>query len=87
MNVVKYQAKKTNHTVRYALTVKVSRKWMHLILLDHPIRVIKVLTTEQEFMEDTTHKVSKVKRVIKNMARSYYGTLHKAPKNVREALR
>ena len=87
MKVVKYQSKKTNHTVRHALTVKVGRKWMHLILVDHPIRVIRVLNTEQKFMEDTVYKVSKVKRIIKDMTRSYYGTLRNAPKKVREVLR
>ena len=87
MKVVKYQAKKTNHTVRHALTIKEGRKWMQIILIDHPIRVIRVQNTEQRFMEDTEYKVSKAKRIIKNMARSYYGTLKKAPKSVRVALR
>jgi len=87
MKVVKYQAKKTNHTVRHALTVKEGRKWTHLILIDHPIRVIRVQNTEKRFITDTQYKVSKAKRIIKNMTRAYYGTLRKAPKSVRVALR
>jgi hypothetical protein len=84
MEVIRYQAK--GQAVRHGLLVTTGRKWTHIILVDHPIRIVRVLNKEQDNMEVMNYKVSKATRVIKRMAQSYYGTMRKAPKNVRKVL-
>ena len=84
MKVVKYQI---DNAIRHGLIVTEGRKWSQLILVEHPIRLIKVPNSEQRYMADTDYKVSKAKRIIKQMIKSHYGTIRNAPKNVRAALR
>jgi hypothetical protein len=85
MKVVQYQA--SNQSVRHGLFVTEGRKWSQLILVEHPIRLIKVPNSEQRNMADMDYKVSKAKRIIKQMVKVYYGTIRNAPKNVRAVLK
>ena len=84
MKVVKYNSKRG---VRHGIIVKEGRKWTQLILIEHPIRITKVLNEEQRSMTEVSYRFARAKRIVRDMVKSHYGTIRNAPKNVRAVLK
>jgi len=57
------------------------------MMMDLPIKIIRVLNTESKYFTELDHKESKTKRIFRDAVKKTYGTIRNAPKNVREALR
>ena len=85
MKVIEYQT--PSNAIRHGLLVATGRKWTQLILVEHPIRVTRILNTDLSSVTEMKYKVGRAKRIIKNMTKAYYGTVRNAPKKVREVLR
>jgi len=85
MKVIEYQT--PSNAIRHGLLVATGRKWTHIILVEHPIRMTRILNTDLSSVTEMKYKVGRAKRIIKDMVKSYYGTNRNAPKKVREALR
>jgi len=84
MKVIKYNS---NNGIRTGLLVKTGIKWTHLMMMDLPIKIIRVLNTESKYITELDYREGRAKRIFKSAVKKTYGTLRNAPKNVREALR
>jgi len=88
MKVIRYH---TDNGFRSGLLVKTGPKWTQLMMMDLPIKIIRVLNTESKYFTELDHKESKTKRIFRDAVKKTYGTIRNAirnaPKNVREALR
>jgi len=83
MKTIKYR---TNYGVYHGLQVTTGKKFIHLILIQYPIKIIKVPTSEARYICDDIAPTSKVKRTLKRMAKTSYGTMRSAPKNIKQVL-
>ena len=84
MKVIEYQT--PSNAIRHGLLVATGRKWTQLILVEHPIRVTRILNTDLSSVTEMKYRVGRAKRIIKDMAKAYYGTMRNAPKSVRRVL-
>lgn len=85
MKVIKYNTK--HYGIRHGLLVAEGRKWSKLILIEHPVRVQRIPNTELKRISDTSYQPRKALKLIKQMAKTYYGTVRNAPKSLRVVLR
>ena len=84
MKVIRYQT--PSNAIRHGLLVATGRKWTQLILVEHPIRVTRILNTELSSVTEMNYRLGRAKRVVKDMIKSYYGTIRNAPKSVRKVM-
>ena len=74
--------------IRSGLVVTEGRKWIHIMLMDLPIRIRKIPTKESADLVDLEgYSQSKAKRLFRKAVTASYGSYRKAPKNVKEALK
>jgi hypothetical protein len=82
MDVIKYHAPKG---MVYGLMVKKTKKEIHLILNEPPIKVIKVKITEEKFITVMDELLVKnVKKAIMKAGKDYHKMMKR--KNIRDAL-
>ena len=91
MQVIQYH---TNEGFRTGLLVSTGRKFHKVILMDNPIRIRKVPTSEDRHIKPLAYKtmgqpypVPRCKRHLRDAARRWHGGLRHVSKEVREALR
>jgi len=84
MKVIKYQT--PSNAIRHGLLVATGRKWSQLILVEHPIKITRILNIDLSRVSEVKYRVGTAKRIVREMAKSYYGTLRNAPKGVKKFL-
>jgi len=84
MKVIKYQT--PSNAIRHGLLVATGRKWSQLILVEHPIKITRILNIDLSRVSEVKYRVGTAKRIVREMAQSYYGNMRNAPKGVRRVL-
>jgi len=67
---------------RIALIINQGRKWTHVVFMEYPVQVEKVLNKEAEGFELLPKADKKLFRHLRSMAKNWYGRKSNAPKNI-----
>jgi hypothetical protein len=84
MKVIRYHGDEGSRT---GLLVETGSKYHHVIMVDNPIRMIKVPLSEERNFTDLDYPVARCKRKLRDMARAWHGSLKNVSRPVREALK
>lgn len=71
---------------RMALVINEGRKWTHVIFMEYPVQVEKVLNNEAQRFDYLPKLDRKLFRKMQSMAKIWYGRKSNAPKNIQSAL-
>ena len=71
---------------RMALIINEGRKWTHVVFVEYPVQVEKVLNTEAKSFIHLPKQDRKLFRQMQLMAKTWYGRKSNAPKNIQSAL-
>ena len=63
MKVIEY--KTPSNAIRHGLLVTQGRKWTHIILVEHPIRMTRIPNTDLSSVNEMKYKVSRAKRILR----------------------
>ena len=83
MKIVRYRTEQT----RVGAIVKEGDKFLHLLMIDNPIKVTKVAKAERRYMTEIDYKESRFKRIARRCVKNWHGGMRNVSKQVREALR
>lgn len=83
MRVIRFHSEEGQRT---GLLVKETPKYLYLILVKHPLRMLRVPATERRHMLTLDYPVEKSKRILRRAAKDWHGGLRNVPRSVREAL-
>ena len=85
MRVIRHHG---SNGIRSGLVVTEGRKWIHIMLMDLPIKIRKIPCKESRTLVDLEgYPEGRAKRIFKQAIIKSYGTYRKAPKNIKEALK
>ena len=84
MKVIRYHGSEGSRT---GLLVDTGSKYHHIILVDNPIRMSKVPLSDERYFTDLEYPVSRCKRKLREMIKTWHGSLKNVSKPVRQALR
>ena len=81
----------SSNGVRSGLLVNRGRRWLYIMLMDYPIRIRRVPVSAIQSikalkLKGQPYPVTRAVNIFKRSVKRCYGTLRKAPKNVRKAL-
>ena len=72
---------------RMAMVYKQGRKWTHVVFVEYPVQIEKVLNKDAECFHVYPNSVTRnLHSKLKHMAKLWYGRKSNAPKNVQLAL-
>ena len=77
MKVISYKST-TGKT--YGLLVKEARKFVYVVLMQHPIQIKKLRMTETRYMTDIVYPLNKCKKHLRAAARQWHNELSKPTK-------
>ena len=85
MKVIKYQSDEGS---RIGLLVSTTTKYHHVLLIDNPIRIRKLVKSEGRYFSDVEYKgepypVNRAKRHIKRIIKKWHGSM----RNVSDAVK
>ena len=89
MKVIQYHSDDGRRT---GLLISTGRKFHKAILMDNPIRVIKIPISSGRYIDDletgagVPYPVSRAKRLLRNAAKRFHGSIRNISKEAREAL-
>ena len=69
-----------------ALVINEGRKWTHVIFMEYPVQVEKVLNNEAQRFDYVPKLDRKLFMHMKSIAKIWYGRKSNAPKNIQSAL-
>ena len=77
MKVISY---KSNTGTTHGLFVKKARKYVHVILMQVPIKIHKLPMAETDYMTDIVYPVNKCKKHLRAAAKQWHSPLSKETK-------
>ena len=83
MKVIRYRTDQS----RTGAVVKEGDKFLHILMIDNPVRIVKVPKSEERYMVELDYPISRFKRIAKRCVKEWHGGLRNVSKPVREALR
>ncbi len=70
---------------RMAMVYKQGRKWSHVVFVEYPVHVEKVLNKDAEqFVAYPSSVTKNLHKKLKHMCWLWYGRKHNAPKNLQQ---
>lgn len=77
----------TDNGVRRGLQVKEGRKFLHLVLLDYPLVIKRVPTSESRYIKPGDFTVPRVRRSLRELNKQAGGSTRDLSKDLRRVLR
>jgi len=71
---------------RIALVINRGRKWTHVVFVEYPVQVEKIINNEAESFIPLPKDNKKLFRQMQRMAKTWYGRKSNAPKNIQLSL-
>jgi hypothetical protein len=72
---------------RACLVLKEGRLFMHVLVLDNPMRVQRVRLDEGKYMRVMPYNLKRALKVYRRCARNWYGSVAEIPKSVKQAIK
>ena len=78
----------TNEGQRTGLVAKVGHKYVHVLLMDNPLRIRKFKIQEQRYMTELPgYPVKQAVKIFRKAARAWHGSIASCPNGVKQLLR